>query len=148
MLISPLFFPPATYRPQVPLDPGRCQALHDLCRVAGIPCRASGGWIDRKVGWQEAALLTIQAQPGYMGDVLVGVPPRVVRRGEVEISRYLLQVLAYSELFDGVARESVRGVAWARHLAKPGRPPSATPRSNAQRQRDWRERHKLGPQQG
>jgi hypothetical protein len=142
MLPSPLFFPPACYRPVIQSDASRTHTMRALCDLAGIPCRASGSWVDRLVGWFEDDQLTIQAQPGYTGDVLVGVPHRVARHGLTEISRYLLQVMAYSELFDGVARESVRGVPWARHIAQSGRPPSAITKSNAQRQREWRLRSK------
>lgn len=116
MLPSPLFFAPARYVPLVHMDEACVRSIRKWCDIAGIDCKASGAWVERRVGWMETPEMTLTAQPGYVGDVLIGVPSRVVKHGEKEIARYVLQVMAYSELFDGVVRESVRGVTWARHI--------------------------------
>ena len=139
MLPSPLFFPPVRWMRNLPQSSEESLTLAQWCERAGVPCRASGEWINRRVSWWRSAEMEIEAEPGYMSPVRIGVPSGVARHGGVEIARHILQVLAYSTLFDSVARESVRGIPWARNHVQRGRPKSSNPMSNAQRQRNYRE---------
>ena len=132
----PLFFPPIAYTPTLPA--GNAQGLASLCAQAGVPCRASGAWCQRQVSWAEGEEMAIQATPGSMGQVHVVLPKKLPPR---ERARWLLVVMAYA-VFDGVARESVRGVDWSRNITPRGRPKAPRAKTNAERQRAWRERNK------
>jgi len=142
MLPSPLFFPPAIYSSALNLNNATKKDTKSLCDEAGITCKASGAWTKRKIFWEPSERLNIYAKPGYCGEILIGIPQSVIRHGKIEIARYLLQVMAYSELFDGVARESIKGLDWSRNIKKPGRPKKALKKSNAKRQREWRQKNK------
>lgn len=131
-----LFFPPPQYVPT--LQTKTSVTLKTLCDWADIPCRASGAWTERPISWDRGHALAIVAEPGPIGAVHVVLP------GQKDVSlqtvaRELLVILAYG-LFDGVARESVRGVSWARQLAPRGRPRQMRAKSAAERQRAWRDR--------
>lgn len=132
-----IFFPAPRYRPR--LDHPVAATVRQLCERAGVPCKASGAWCDRGVSWETGPELAIMAEPGYTGQVHVVLPADKARGGRA-VARNLLLVLAYG-LHDGVAKESVRGVDWARRITPRGRPPALRAKSNAQRQREWRERH-------
>ena len=131
----PLFFPSPRYE----LAPSRARAklyrLYELCAAAGVPCRATGDWIDRRVFVRTGKDYEIRAQPGHSGDVVVTVPDA----REKEAARQALAAMAYG-LCDGAARESIRGAPWARANAPPGRPRSARARTSAERQRAFRSR--------
>ena len=133
-MISPIFFPKAKYVPT--LSTGGAVTLRQLCADAGIPCRASGAWCDRMVTYYEADCMEIWAMPGPQGSVLMSLPKGMTKK---ENARMALLVMAYG-LFDGVARESVRGVDWARKIKPAGRPKSCLAMSNKERQRAWRAR--------
>ena len=134
-MATPIFFPPPHYE----IAPGRARTklyrLHALCAAAGVPCRASGDWIRRRVFVRTGGEYDICVQPGYCGDVVVTVPAGE----EKPAARQALAVLAYG-LFDGVARESIRGAPWARPAAPPGRPRSGRAKTTAERQRAFRQR--------
>lgn len=80
----------------------------------------------------------IDAMPGSTGTVCVTTP---IREPE-ERARYVLGALAYG-LHDLVARESVRGVAWAKPAPPKGRPKALLALNNAERQRRYRARLRL-----
>lgn len=140
MLPSPIFFPPVHYTRDLGCDGCSVLTLEGLCEVAGIPCRASGDWVQRRVFWraEPKGVEYVRALPGYTGDVLVSVPESVTRHGDGEVARYVLQVVAYSNIMDEVARESLRFVPWARNFRFPGRPRSVRAKTAAERQRLWR----------
>ena len=134
-MATPIFYPPPRYE----LAPGRARAkiyrLHELCAAAGVTCRASGDWIRRRVFVRMGGEYDICAQPGYRGDVVVTVPAGK----EKPAARQALAALAYG-LFDGVAREGIRGAPWAHPTAPPGRPRSGQAKTTAERQRAFRQR--------
>ena len=126
----PLFFP-------IPLlvstiDVQDALPLHVWIDRAGVPCRASGRWIDRPV--VAAPNTQTQREPGDWGAVRVGVPQGLSSQDE---ARYVVVVMAFS-VMDLVARESIRGAAWARPSPPPGRAPTGLAKSNRERQRTHR----------
>ena len=118
----------------------RARPLDELCRVAGVECRAFGHWRKRPVVIRaQGAAIRANAEPGDWGAVEVVVPGNV--RSERERARLALGVLAYS-LFDGVARASIAGCAWSRAAMPRGRRPgTARARTNTERQREYRKRN-------
>jgi hypothetical protein len=139
---TPLFFPAPQYRE--PLDPARTIDLRELCRRAGVTCKASGSWIGRRVAIDRGRELAIAAEPGGTGVVRVRVPAALSSR---DASRWALSALAYG-LMDVVARESIRGADWARPLAPRGRPATGTALSNRERQRAYRRRRRVSRGRG
>jgi hypothetical protein len=79
----------------------------------------------------------IEAEPGDYGKVRVGAPEKLDGQS---MARYAIGAMAYA-LMDGVARESIRGAAWAR-ADRRGRPVrvAGSPKSNKERQRTFRAR--------
>ena len=134
-MATPIFFPPARYEIAPDRARARLYRLHALCAAAGVPCRASGDWVRRRVFVRTGGEYEICAQPGYCGDVVVTVPAGE----EKPAARQALAALAYG-LFDGVARESIRGAPWARPAAPPGRPRRGQAKTTAERQRAFRQR--------
>lgn len=110
--------------------------LRDLCGLAGVSCRASGPWVERRIRPFEAETVTIRAEPGDWGRVEVGLPELTV----VLRARGALLVLAYG-LHDLVARQSVQGADWARLRPPRGRAKSGRALSNNERQRRFRQKH-------
>lgn len=106
----PLFFPTVRYVPHLTLPEGQVSTVRALCEQAGVPCRASGAWCERQVGYQEADEPAIEAEPGYIGAVLITVP---TGRTPEARAQWMLAALAYV-LFDQVARESIRGARWTK----------------------------------
>ena len=136
-----MFFPCPRYTPH--LHCRRTVTLSVLCQAAGVSCRATGLWTERPVEVVvavEGARPSVEAQPGLSGAVRVTTP---VGLNEREAARYALAALAYA-LFDLVARQSIRGAAWARPTLPKGRARSGQAKSNAVRQRAFRAR-KLNP---
>ncbi len=131
---TPLFFPPPVYVGH--LDAKGAVTLSDLCRRAGVACKASGAWTERPVIVYGGSGYRIEAEPGGYGVVRIQVP---VRLGEVGRARHALAVMAYS-LMDGVAREVVRGAAWAKPAKSVGRPRGDRVLSGKERQRRYRSR--------
>lgn len=136
----PLFYPPARYVAKLNL--AHAITLRDLCELAGVPCRASGDWVTRRV---EIVLggdlpLSIEAEPGYKGAVRIRVPGGDAVLGQPAY-RIALGALAYG-LMDGVARESIRGAPWAKPAVPRGRPRTGVAQAPAERQRRYRERQR------
>lgn len=131
----PLFFPAARIVKSV--DVTGSVKLSELLRRAGAPCRASGRWSERLVVIAPGES-GIEREPGDWGAVRIGVPSDL---GEVDAARFAASAMAYG-LMDLVARESIRGAYWARPAAPRGRPPTGRALSNAERQRNFRARHK------
>jgi hypothetical protein len=129
----PLYFP--TPRVVERLDGRGARPLHEWLARAGLPCRASGAWIDRPVRVVPGQS-GIEREPGDWGRVRIGVPAGLSARDE---ARWAIAAMAYG-LVDLVARESIRGQPWARPAAARGRPPSGTAKSNRERQRAYRAR--------
>jgi hypothetical protein len=135
---TPLFFPPPRYRAVLPLPAAGTVSVRELCAAAGVPCRASGGWTERRIQVVRADGYDIEAEPGGWGTVRIAVPRRL-KPGEAY--RHALAALAFG-LMDLVARESIRGQRWARPAPPRGRPATGTAWSNAERQRAYRHRVK------
>jgi hypothetical protein len=94
------------------LDRNGALTLEALCSLAGVPCAAFGEWVLRPVVLRDggdAPWLTVE--PGAWGVVHVGIPN--ARRTVEARAQWALGALAYV-LFDGVARASIAGAAWAR----------------------------------
>lgn len=106
----PLYFPDVEYLPEIPHE--RAVAIEVLCALAQAPCLGVGA--GRLVVVLDAVGREpwIRAELGGKGGVVeIGVPPVT---DEVSRARWALGALAYSPLFDPVARAAVRGRAWAR----------------------------------
>lgn len=109
-------------------------SVRDLCERAGVACKASGAWCDRQVAVEVGEKPSVDVCPGYLGSVRVTVPKRLSER---DGARWALGALAYC-IFDGVARASIAGTSWSRPARPVGRPRLACAKSNAERQRLWR----------
>jgi hypothetical protein len=113
-------------------------SLRALCALAGVPCRASGAWTERKVRLVRGTGLRIRKEPGDEGMVEIALPD-VAGVRSTTAARAALGVLAYG-LMDLVARESVRHADWARPAPPRGRPKTGLALPNRERQRRFRER--------
>ena len=136
IMSTPLAFPAPRYVKRLKPPSGDC-SLRRLCRVAGVNCRASGPWTQRVVWvvWGPVTQITAEASPRTGVEIHVaGKTTAVVR------ARYALAAMAYL-LMDGVARESLRGVSWARPAPKPGRPKTGRALSVSERQRRYLANH-------
>ena len=131
------FHPQPRYVPH--LDQENPTTVRELCEWAGILCRATGPWIQRSVSWSFGEDMAIIAEPGYVGAVHVVLPEKPTM-ARASVARELLMTLAYG-LFDGVARESIRGMDWSRNIVPRGRPKLSRAKTSAERQRSWRQRH-------
>lgn len=132
--MMPMFFPVPTYVSSIDSSRGIC--LKDLCEKAGVRCRASGQWVDRRIhvaSVEEGAAPAIEAEPGSAGAVRITTPAGITQTQSLQ---YALAAMAYS-LFDLVARESIKGVAWARPDLPVGRKRNGRAKSNAARQRKF-----------
>lgn len=133
----PVFFPQPRYVAELP----RLGALPlaELCLQAGVPCAALGAWTQRPVVLADGGQAPwIKAEPGDWGTVEIGVPAQ--RMSPRTRAQWALGALAYV-LFDGVARASIAGAAWAETEAPRGpAPASKRPLTNAERQRRLRAR--------
>jgi len=113
-------------------------ALDDLCVRAQVRCEAVGAWTKRPVMLVDAGAQDpwIRAEPGDWGAVEIGVPPL---GSEIRMARWALGALAFSALFDQVARATVAGKEWAKIERPRGPPPEARrPLTSAERQRRFR----------
>jgi hypothetical protein len=100
----PLFFP-------IPrIDPQAARPLHEPLAQAGLPCRASGRWTERRITVIAGGPLDIEKEPGDWGGVRITAPASLSAQ---DAARLAVGALAY-RLMDLVARESIRGRAWAR----------------------------------
>ena len=131
----PLFFPSPEYVPRIEAHtPFTTEAL---CTLAGVACKASGPWTQRRVGivTGDGLRIWVAVTPGR--EVLI----QATQRTPQAMARFALGALAYS-VFDLVARQSIAGQPWSRVAPPPGRPKSRSAKSNAERQRQWRVKHK------
>lgn len=103
--------------------------------MAEIPWR--GSFREREVSLRKGRALTIRKEPGDYGKTEIIAPFSKDKKSKAELALY---ILAYG-LNDLLARESIRG----RFRITPpvGRPKTAKPLSNAERQRRFRVRHTL-----
>ena len=108
----PFFFPNPRYVPKVPTEDAH--TLEELCALAEIPCRASGAWTQRKVTMRKGMDDTgeMLAEPSR-GAVMLTIPQAYTADIRT-MARYTLGALAYSNLFDLVARESIKGQPWTK----------------------------------
>lgn len=118
----PLYFPEVEYVPRI--SPDQAVTLKHLCVLAKAVCTGEGS--DRlavviDAGGQEP---WIRAEHEKGGVVEIGVPPF---EDDVACARWVLGALAYSPLFDKVARAAVRGQAWSR-IEEPDRTEPLRPR--------------------
>ena len=129
----PLFFPPATFVPQLLLSTP--VSIKALCELAGIECRASGAWTGREIETIEGGKLRVTAEPGDWGRVRIEIP-----KGDPQKQALLaLAVLAYG-MHDLVAKQSLLGNKLISVAPPRGRPRKARPLSGSERQRRFRER--------
>ena len=132
--MMPMFFPVQTYVPSI--TAGQGMRLQELCEKLGVQCRASGHWIERRIHVTHAEQgvdPAIEAEPGSTGAVHITTPAGA---SQTQSLQYALAAMAYG-LFDLVARESIKGAAWARPTLPAGRKRSGTAKSNAARQRKF-----------
>ena len=106
----PVAFPAPRYVKSI--DIADAVELHELCTRAGVTCQGVGAWTARPVVLRRGDGLSIEAMPGYASPVAITVPASVPEGQEV--ARLALGALAYSALFDQVARASIRGAEWSR----------------------------------
>ncbi len=138
-MATPLFFPTARLVPHI--DRHQALTLREVLLAAGAQCRASGPWTQRPIVIAPGST-AVEREPGDWGAVRVGVPQAA---SAASAARMAALVLAY-QLMDPVARESVRGLDWARVCPPVGRPRSGTAFTNAQRQRSSRARKRVQAQ--
>jgi hypothetical protein len=130
---TPLFFPIPRIVPVI--DAGSAITLREALASAGAPCRASGRWTERLLVI-DPGFEGIEKEPGDWSTVRIGVQANHAARDQ---ARYAVAAMAYG-LMDVVARESIRGLAWALPAKPRGRRPSGAALSSAQRQRRYRVR--------
>ena len=131
----PLFYPKVQY-----VDLSEEEGwitLEELCQNANVLCRASGPWTKRRIKMtaSDNGDLFIKAH-GSRSDVWVQHPPL---NGQ-DAFRWVLGALAYSTLFDGVARESIKNEKWTTIGRPKGRPKSKMALSGKERARLFREK--------
>ena len=137
----PVFFPPVRFQRSI-VESGI--PLSALCQLAGVHCKAIGRWVNREIVVRQANAPgeeSIVCEPGDWQKVLITTPVGVAN--DQARARWALGALAFA-IFDGVARASIAGQAWAR-AAMPRGPstPQRVAMSNAQRQRRWRQRERM-----
>ena len=133
----PLFFPPVHYVKFI--DQRHAVSIELLCRIADTHCEAFGRWTQRPIVLLDAieATPSLEAEPGDWGPVQICAP---YPEDKVRQARWALGALAFV-LFDGVARATVAGKAWARVERPRGRSKNVRrPLSIAERQERFRSR--------
>jgi hypothetical protein len=125
----PLFFPVPKFVPTV--SRAHALTLRQVCERAGVACRASGAWTLRPISIVAGDSISVTAEPGSWGAVQIEVPRGTSQQAA---ARLALGVLAYA-LMDGVARESIRGAAWAKPAPPRGRPRAGKALNIRERQR-------------
>jgi hypothetical protein len=133
----PLFFPTTIFVPSLNKDDAI--PLWRLCTLAGVPCRATGVWINRRVAIDYGADFAVLAEPGDWGVVRVRVPEKTESQFA---ARWAMAALAYG-LMDGVARESIKGAVWARPALPPGRSSKGVAMNNRERQRKFQKNKQI-----
>jgi len=132
--MSRLFFhPPPTYLNSLKLK--KFHTITDLCKRLNIPCKASGGWTERKVEIRYGPDLIIEAEPGDWGAVRITIE----KSNKIKEARTALLVLAYA-VHDLVAKESIKNLPWSRIPVPRGRIKTGKALTNSERQKLFRER--------
>jgi hypothetical protein len=134
--MNPFFIPPVKYVPT--LVSSKFYTIRALCAQAGVLCRASGSWTQRKVQVVYASTLGILAEPGDWGAVRVEIPEKRLKQR----SQIALYLLAYG-LHDLVAKQSIMQAEWNEVNAPRGRPRCGGALPSRDRQRRFRERQKI-----
>jgi len=106
----PAFFPQPRYVKSI--DLAGAVPLSVLCTRAGVVCQGVGAWTERAIVLRLGSSLAIDAMPGYASPVAITLP--LPSTEDQEAARLALGCLAYSSLFDQVARASIRGTEWSR----------------------------------
>lgn len=135
----PLRFPHVKYVPH--LERNGAVTLEGLCLQAQTRCEAVGAWTQRTIILIDAGSRDpwIRAEPGDWGAVEIGVP--TLGGSEVRRARWALGALAFSTLFDQVARATVAGKEWARiEMPRGPAPQPRRPFTAAERQQRFRDR--------
>ena len=130
------FIPPIRYVALLPTQKSR--TTRELCAHAGVPCRASGAWTERRIQIAYSGTIKISAEPGDWGVVRIEVPVKGVKKR----SQMALYILAYG-LHDLVAKQSIIGAAWAVVKAPRGRPSRGCALSSRDRQRRFRAKQSI-----
>ena len=130
----PLFFAPVKYVRELFLSAPL--TLMELCQQAGITCKASGAWTDRRIELIRNDKLEVFAEPGDWGSVRIKTPDC----DEQQQARLALAILAYG-MHDLVAKQGVVGCKWLRLGPPRGRPRKRRALSVKERQRRFRESH-------
>ncbi len=133
----PLFFP---IPKNVETLPEGGESLRAWCDAAGVVCRASGAWVERRVIGMPSIEPAIRRVP-LNGAVEIGVPAHHAKSRQ-SIARYVLGAMAFA-IFDHVARETIRGREWSKIEAPRGRRKSGVAQSNRLRQANFRRRQRL-----
>ena len=151
----PLFLPQPTYVKLPLTNAGELITLKELCEKLKTPCRASGLWVDRLVRIiliennlktendlntnnlnKKTTLPLIEKESGDWGEVRITLLSKQFK-SQTKIYQMALGIMAYS-VFDLVARESIRGLPWAKVSAPKGKPRARSPLSSKERQRRFR----------
>ena len=130
---STFFIAPTQYQKDLKLE---CPfTLRELCELAGVRCKATGAFTDRKVELAEGEEIRVLAEPGDWGRVKI-----FLKTGSKKsMAMQALIVMAYG-LHDLVAKESIRGESWVKLKAPVGRPKCTKPLLNKERQRRFRDK--------
>jgi hypothetical protein len=131
----PLFFPVVHIAEH--LDARGAVPLCALVERAGVRCRASGPFTERRVKITRGEPF-IEKEPGDWSVVHIQVPADLSAR---DVARYATAAMAYA-LMDIVARASICGERWATPSPPLGRPRSGRAQTNAARQRALRARQR------
>jgi len=128
----PLFHAPTEYVNGLTLE--NPITIEELCKLAGVTCRASGAWIQRLIEVRIGKENRVFAEPGDWGRVRIEVK---FCRSKEEKFRQALSTMAYG-LHDLVARESIKGQPWNTVTSPKGRPRTGKALTTAERQRKFR----------
>ncbi len=134
---TPLFYPIVRYAPRLSRQGSRF-ILSELFELAGVPCKATGPSTKREIYLRKTNTPYILSEP-HQGAVEIGV---AASPASMRAKEYAIAAMAYA-LFDLVARESIRGNRRFCEIQKVGRPRIGRTRTNAERQRKFRERREF-----
>jgi len=129
-----LWYPIPTYHTR-PRFGGLTTTVKKLCATNSIQCRFEGVSSHRTIRLVKSKKPFIECTPNQ-GPVCIGTRYPVTSEAAQE---YALAAMAYA-VFDLAARESVRGIKKFNQIRLVGRPRSGRIKSNAERQREYRER--------
>lgn len=106
----PLYFPRVEYTQSLQPEGAEKLSLKEVCERAGVACRASGKWVNRPIFLsfdQHNEKILAEGTHSYHAVHIV-----CKHRDPVEQAKWALGALAYSTLFDGVARASIKCAHW------------------------------------